>query len=215
MISQDAQRLVSLIHAQFGLPDLIPHLTRLLAASGEPVTVEQAAKAGGWSPEQVRAELARHPGVDWADDGCIAGFGMTLRPTPHRFTTDNGQTGYGFCASDALSYPVILGRPGLIESTCPITAQPIQVEATPDEVISVAPAGAVVSRLRPEAAVADVRAEICALGNFFASAEGAADWQADYPDTTLIPITQDFHTTREAAIELGWAPADRPVRSRA
>lgn len=205
MISEDARRLVWLIRAQFGLPDLIAHMTRLIAASGEPVTVEQAATAGGWAPEQVRAELVRHPGVDWTEHGRIAGFGMTSRPTPHRFTTDNGQTGYGFCASDALSYPVILDRPGLIESTCPITGQPIQVAVTPDEIVSVDPTDAVVSRLRPNAAVADVRAEICVLGNFFASAEAAAGWQAHYPDTTLVPITQDFQVTREAAIELGWA----------
>lgn len=209
MISQDVQRLVDLIRAQFGLPDLIPHLTRLLAASGEPVTVEQAAEAGGWTAQQVRTELARHPGVDWADDGRIAGFGMTLRPTPHRFTTVDGQTGYGFCASDALSYPVILGGPGRIESTCPSTGRPIRVEVTPDEVVSVDPDETVVSRLRPEAAVADVRAEICALGNFFASAATAADWQAHYPDTTLVPIRHDFDVTRRAAIALGWAAAAR------
>jgi hypothetical protein len=46
MISQDGRRLVGLIRAQFGLPDLIAHLTRLLAASGKPATVEQAAMAG-------------------------------------------------------------------------------------------------------------------------------------------------------------------------
>jgi alkylmercury lyase len=203
--SQDAQRLVALIRAQFGLPDLLAHLTRLLAASGEPVTVERAAAAGRWTPEQVRAELARHPGVDWTEDGRIAGFGMTLRPTPHRFATGDGQTGYGFCASDALSYPVILGRPGVVESTCPSTGQPIRVEVTPEEVVSVDPPETVVSRLRPEAAVADVRAEICALGNFFASPEAAADWQAHHPDTALVPIRQDFEVTREAAVELGWA----------
>jgi alkylmercury lyase len=201
----DAQRLVSLIRAQFGLPDLIAHLTRLLATSDEPVTVEQAAAVGGWTAEQVAGELARHPGVDWAEDGRIAGFGMTLRPTPHRFTGVDGQAGYGFCASDALSYPVILGQPGVIESTCPISGRPIRVEVTPDEVVSVDPTETVVSRLRPEAAVTDVRAEICALGNFFASAAAAADWQAQYPDITLVPIRQDFEVTRLAAVELGWA----------
>lgn len=60
MSSQDAQHLITLIRAQFGLPGLLLRLTRLLAA-GEPVTIEQAAEAGGWTPEQVRAELARHP----------------------------------------------------------------------------------------------------------------------------------------------------------
>jgi alkylmercury lyase len=163
MISKDAQQLASLIRAQFGLHDLLPHMVRLLTARGEPVTVEHAAETGGFTVEQVRAELARHPGVDWDTNGRIAGFGATLRPTPHRFTTDDGRTIYGFCASDALTYPGILNQPGMIESTCPITDRPIRVEITPDRVVSTDPKTAVVSRIRPDAAVADVRAEICAL----------------------------------------------------
>jgi alkylmercury lyase len=51
----------------------------------------------------------------------------------------------------------------------------------------------------------DVRPQICALGSFFASAGAAADWQAHHPDTTLVPIGQDFEVTRQAAVELGWA----------
>jgi alkylmercury lyase len=206
MTSQDAKQLVTLIRAQFGLPDLIAHLTRLLCTTGRPVTPEQVAAAGGWTAEKVRAELARHPGVDWADDGRILGFGMTLRPTPHRFTTNDGHTAYGFCASDALIYPVILGQPGQIESTCAVTGQPIHVELTPDEVVSVDPPEAVVSRVRPDHAVADVRAEICALGNFFSTPNTAADWQAHHPSATLVPVRRDFETNREAVIELGWAP---------
>jgi alkylmercury lyase len=134
------------------------------------------------------------------------GFGATLRPTPHRFTTDDGQTTYGFCASDALTYPVILDRPGRIESTCPVTGRPIRVGVTPDRVVSAAPETAVVSRIRPGAAVADVRAEICALGNFFASPQAAADWQAHHPHGELVPIAEDFQVNREAMVELGWTP---------
>jgi hypothetical protein len=36
------------LRAQFGLPDLVLHLTRLLS-SGRPATVEEAAAAGGWA----------------------------------------------------------------------------------------------------------------------------------------------------------------------
>lgn len=201
---QGAQRLVSLIRAQLGLPDLIAHLVRLLA-SGQPVTVEQVAEAGGWTAGQVRAELARHRGVDWAEDGRVVGFGMTLRPTPHRFTAIGGHTAYGFCASDTLGFPVILGRPGLVDSTCPVTGRHIRVELTPDEVVSIDPPEAVVSRMRPDRAVVDLRAEICALGNFFGSPEAAARWQAQRPGTALVPIGQDFEATRLAVIELGWA----------
>jgi alkylmercury lyase len=204
MTSNDARQLAALIRAQFNLHQLLPHMVRLLSDAGQPVTVEHAAETGGWTVEQVRTELARHPGVDWGGDGRIVGFGATLRPTPHRFTTSDGRTIYGFCASDALSYPGILARPGRIESTCPSSGQPIRVEITPDHVVLAAPETAVVSRIRPDNAVADVRAEICALGNFFTSAQAAADWQAHYPHGELVPIAEDFQINREAMVELGW-----------
>lgn len=70
------------------------------------------------------------------------------------------------------------------------------------------------SRLRPDTAVADVRAEICAPGNFFASAEAAAGRRTHHPDATLVLIARDFHVTREAAIELGWAATRVSPRSR-
>lgn len=56
-------------------------------------------------------------------------------------------------------------------------------------------------------AVADVRAEICALGNFFTSAQAGADWQAHYPDGELVPIAEDLEVNREAMAELGWTAA--------
>jgi alkylmercury lyase len=62
----------------------------------------------------------------------------------------------------------------------------------------------VVSRVRPDSAVADVRAEICALGNFFSSPQAAADWQTHYPHGTLVPIAEDFDVNRQAMIVLGW-----------
>ncbi|MGH3588670.1 MAG: organomercurial lyase [Pseudonocardia sp.] len=118
--------------------------------------------------------------------------------------SDDGRIVYGFCASDALTYPAILDRGGTIESTCPATGRRIEVEATPDRVVAVNPSTAVVSRIRPAAALADVRAEICALGNFFTSSASAADWRAHHPDGALVPIVEDFETNREAMIELGW-----------
>lgn len=213
MIGQDARKLAALIRAQFGLPDLLPHLVRLLSSTGEPVTVEQTAERGGWTIEQVRAELARHPGADRDTDGRIVGLGATLRPTPHRFTPDHGPTLYGFCASDALTYPIILAEPGTIESACPGTGRRICVRATPDRIVSTDPATAVVSRIRPDAAVADVRAQICTLGNFFASPDAAADWQAHHPDGTLVPVREDFEVNREAMIELGWTVGDQRDRA--
>jgi len=200
--TDDAQHLVALIREQFGLPDLPLHLGRLLA-NGEPVTVAQAAAAGGWTEDQLRAELARHPGTDWDDAGRIVGFGLTLRETPHSFTF-NDHTVYTFCASDALEVSVMLGRSGVIDSTCPATGQHIRVEVTPERLQTVDPPDAVVSKVRPDHAVSDIRAEVCALGNFFSSHQAAADWLAHNQHGRVVTIAEDFEVTQQAMTELGW-----------
>lgn len=207
-VDEDVRDLVTMIRAQFGLPNLPVHLTRLLAA-GEPVTVERAAAAGGWSVAALRTELARHPGTDWDDEGRIVGFGLTLRPTRHTFTFD-GTTRYAFCASDTLEFPAILNTPGVVESTCPATGRRIRVELGLDQVVAVDPPNAVVSRVRPSHAVNDIRAQICALGSFFSSPEAAADWLAHNPEGTIAPIEQDFQANQKAMTELGWTNGPAP-----
>ena len=181
---------------------LVPVLVGLLA-QGEPVSVERHAAEGGWPEDEVRADLARHPSVEWDDQGRIAGFGLTLRPTPHRFEFD-GKTVYGWCASDALSFPVLLEKPGIVSSTCPVTGQTIRVEVTTKAAVQVDPPGAVVSSVRPTGRVKDVRAEICGLGHFFSSREAASAWLAEYPDGFLHSVAEDFEVHRQVLAELGW-----------
>lgn len=201
-LEEQVRRGVAVIHRIDELA-LIPQLVRLLAA-GEPVTVAQLAEAGGWTVAAVRAGLARHPSVEWDEEGRIVGFGMTLRPTPHRFTFD-GRTVFGWCASDTLAFPVLLHTDGVVESTCPVTSRPIRVEVTPESVRRVKPPGAVVSEVRPEQPVADVRAEICGLGSFFSSREAADGWLAAHPEGQINSVVEDFELHRRVMHELGWA----------
>ncbi|SDU76576.1 organomercurial lyase MerB [Jiangella alkaliphila] len=202
-VDDEARHLVSLIRRQFGLTDLPLHIGRQLLTAGEPVTVDQVATAGGWTIEQLSTELRKHPGVDWTDDGRIAGFGLTLRPTPHSFTTD-GRTVYAFCASDALEFPVMLGRSGVIESACPATGRRIRIEVDPDHVVAVTPASTVVSKIRPDQAVDDIRRQLCDLGNFFIDAEAAGTWTTQHPEGHVVPIDHEFAVTVQAMSELGW-----------
>jgi alkylmercury lyase len=181
---------------------LIPHIWRLVA-EGRPVEFDRLAAAASWSVEDVEAALRGEPGADWDEQGRLVGHGLTLRPTPHRFTFD-GRTVYAFCASDALSFPVVLGRPGTAESTCPASGRPIRVELTPDRVERVDPPGAVVSLVRP-ASANDVRGEVCALGRFFASEEAAAEWLAAHPEGMVHSVEEDFRLHREIMHEVGWA----------
>jgi len=135
-LEEQVRRGVAVI-GQYDEFKLIPPLVRLLAA-GEPVTVEQLAEAGGWTVGEVRAQLARQPSVEWDGAGRIVGFGLTLRPTPHRFMFD-GRTVYGWCASDILTFSALLSTDGVAESTCPVTGRPIRAELTPESVRRVDP----------------------------------------------------------------------------
>ncbi|WP_199434740.1 organomercurial lyase MerB [Qaidamihabitans albus] len=209
-IQAGVQKLTGVVTANLGMPDMFVRLWRLLAERGEPVSVEQLATAGGWPLEAIRSELGRQPGVDWEDDGTIAGFGLTLHPTPHAFTFD-GRVVYGFCATDVVNFPAILGRAGVAESTCPATGRRIRVELTPNDVLNVEPPEAVVSKVHLTDAVENVR-DLCDLGNFFSSTEAAADWLATHPQGEVLPIAEEFEIGRRAVRELGWAAhsTDRP-----
>lgn len=187
---------------QFEGFELIPHIERLLA-EGQPVELERLASASGWLVQDVATALRRHPGVDWDEQGRLVGFGLTLRPTPHRFTFD-GRTVFGFCASDALEFPIVLGRGGVVESTCPATGRPIRVEVTPEGVQNVNPPSAVVSLVRPDK-FDDIRGEVCALGHFFFSTEAAAEWLAAYPEGMVSSVEEDFQLLQEVMKKVGWA----------
>ena len=173
------------------------------------MTLDRLAAAASWTVEDVHAALHQHPGVDWDEQGRLVGFGLTLCPTAHRYTFDGG-TVYGFCASDALGFPVILRRAGVVESTCPLTRQTIRVEVTPERVVAVDPATAVVSLVRPDR-FNDIRAESCDLGWFFVSEEAATQWRAADPDGMIHSVEEEFQQTREMMFK-GWAAPARAPR---
>jgi alkylmercury lyase len=86
----------------------IPLLRLLL--DGDPVTLEQLAEASGCTVDGVRRGLAAVPDTEYDDQGRIIGQGLTLRPTPHRFTVA-GEELYTWCALDTLSTPPSLNTP--------------------------------------------------------------------------------------------------------
>jgi alkylmercury lyase len=95
---------------------------------------------------------------------------------------------------DTLLFPSVLGRTVHVESTCPATGQAIRVTVTPDAITSVNPAEAVVSQLTP-GDVSRIRADVCALGHFFASAEAARPWTEAHPDGFTVPIADSTEVT--------------------
>lgn len=134
----------------------------------------------------------------------MVGLGLSLRPTPHRFTFD-GRTVYGWCATDTPAFPVILGRAGVIESTCPATGRPIRVGVTREGVTNVDPSGAVVSLVRPDQ-TGNIR-DACNLGRFYASREAAAGWLAAHPEGWVQSVDDDFQLHRELIKTRKWGHA--------
>lgn len=104
-----AENTVALMRQYDELELLLPMLVRLVAR-GEPVTTEDIAAETGRSVGEIETSFATLPTPDRDRSGRLLGLGLTLAPTPHRYTT-GGRTLYTWCASDALLSPSSLANP--------------------------------------------------------------------------------------------------------
>jgi alkylmercury lyase len=202
MATDYVQRTATLIR-DIAATELLPHAIRLLA-EGRPVELERLAATAGRPVEHVAAALDEQVSAERDGHGRLVGLALTLLPTPHRFTVD-GRTLYAWCASDTLMVPVVVGRPGIVESTCPQTGQTISIGLTPEKVERLDPPGAVMSAVRPAGRLADVRASTCNHGHFFSSADAATGWAREHADGYIVPVEDAFRLDRDVIIRLGWA----------
>jgi alkylmercury lyase len=178
----------------------VPALLRLIAR-GRPVDLTELAAVCGVA--DVERILRGQSGTEWDDHGRLVGFGLSLRPTAHRYLI-GGHTLYTWCATDTLLFTVILGTEAVAESTCPATGQAVRLEITPDAVMSVSPPAAVVSQRHRGDRAANLRADVCDHGHFFASAAAARAWVAAEPDGEILSVTDAFDSCRTACEQLGW-----------
>lgn len=192
---------------QWDSPPLLRPLIRLVA-KGEPVPVEQLAAEAGLPVEEVESLLGAQPGVDWDVQGRVLGFGLTQRPTAHRFVVD-GRVLYTFCAADTLIFPVLLDQLATVQSRCATTGREIRIEVNPQAVTSADPATTVVSQVSLcsdcVCSEIDIRATVCDHGHFFATAEAAAQWRREHPDGEVRPVGEYFTRFRVTSRELEWA----------
>lgn len=163
-------------------------------AGGEPVDPARVAERAGRPSAEVLDFLHSSP-AEWDDPGRLVGFGLTLRPTRHRFTT-GGHTLYTWCAPDALAFPVLTETPAIVESTCFATGAPITVEVEPERVRAVDPPGAVVSIVPRAVGMDELRERLCHEQHFFASGEAAAPWRQAREDALVASVADVFEPLR-------------------
>jgi alkylmercury lyase len=169
----------------------------LLLAEGQPITPERIATVMERSPEEIAATLRQLPSIELDEHGNVVGAGLTLRPTPHRFIT-NDRTLFTWCALDALMFPGLLKQTVQVESPCVTTGIPVRVKVTPDGAEQIEPPDAVVSLVAPEASK-DIRRSFCDYVNFFSSNEAASQWLREHPSATTLPVREAYELGRRLA----------------
>jgi alkylmercury lyase len=178
---------------------LIPASIRLLA-DGEPVSAAQIARAAGLPVTQVEASLRGIPDIEWTADGRVEGFGLTRRPTAHRFRLGEADL-YTWCAMDTLIFAAFLDRPAQIESPDGATGETLRLETDGQRLIAADPPSIVASWFIDPSA-SGFRAAACQFGHFFASRESAAAWAAQYPQGGVLALDEAMEAARALVADM-------------
>lgn len=186
------------------LRTLIPASVRLLA-EGEPVSPAQIADAAGVPVNQAEAALRGVGDIEWTADGRVEGFGLTRRPTPHRFGIGDAEL-YTWCAMDTLIFAAFLDRPVQITSPDGASGEPLRLETDGQRIIAADPPSIAVSWFFDPAA-SGFRASVCQFGHFFASRESAAEWAARYPQGGVLTLEEAMDASRSLVADM-FGPKD-------
>lgn len=174
---------LAMVNRREGFAQLFVVLLRELA-KGTAVSRQTLSTALGWSAGRVNAMLDGMPDIEYDDRGHIAGYGITLRETPHTFEVD-GHRLYVWCALDALMFPAMIGKRARVASSCPATGRPVSLVVTPERVTGIEPPGAVISLRRPHT-TASIRQAFCCCVHFFASRPAGERWISQTGEAELL-----------------------------
>ena len=207
----DMDMLVASLADTFPARSDVPLALSLLRAlaEGSPVSTEALARRSGMSQELVAERLAAWPTIEHDEDDRIVAFtGLSLRPTTHTFCLGDREL-FTWCAWDALFLPELLERTAHVQSTCPATGRRISLTVTPETVVDVTPAEAVVSMVHPRSAH-DIRSAFCCHVNFFASADAGRTWTASHAGGALLSVA-DAHELGRRTNARFFAPDHQPT----
>ena len=186
-------------------------LLRLLA-EGRPVSARKVATQAGLPLEAVEAALEKFEkeGGEFDQHGNLVGAALTLNPTPHRFRL-NGNELYTWCSLDAIFLPGLLGKTAEVESTCPVTGEPIRLTIAPDGIVAASPEQAVLSITIPGVSCATddscasnktgPQSDACSQMHFFSSQEAAETWLVNHPGVVIFSLDEAFLLAKENWID--------------
>src|SRR2546421_3441203 len=142
---------------------------------GKPVTPASLRASLQVSQDELEQRLAKlPPDVEVDRAGNIVGLGVTLVPTSHHIQL-GGRVLYTWCAFDTVLLPPQLDVEAQVQSTCPVTGQPILFVATPEGIIrDLSPASGVMSLVVPTQCSDCTRATFCQQSLFFQSERAAS-----------------------------------------
>src|SRR5215472_3760151 len=167
---------------------------------GKPVAPATLRAALQVNQNELEQRLAKLPSdVEFDRAGNIVGLGVTLVPTSHRVQT-GGKLLYTWCAFDTVLLPPQLDVQAQVQSTCPVSVQPITFVATPEgAVLDLLPVGSVMSLIVPAERSNCTRATFCQQSLFFQSERAALPFLADHPDALLLSVEEAAYVGRLVA----------------
>jgi len=167
---------------------------------GKPVTPAALRGSLRVSQSELEQRLARLPSdAEFDLAGNIVGLGVTLVPTSYRVQV-GGKLLYTWCAFDTVLLPPQLGVEAQVQSTCPVSGQPITFVATLEgTVLDLLPAGSVLSLIVPAERGDCTRATFCQQSRLFQSEQAAKTFLVGRPDALLLSVEEAAHVGRLVA----------------
>lgn len=174
---------------------------RAFADTGSPPVageLDRVADRCGRRSDDVLRELADEDYLTLDPAGAVrAAYPFSAAATRHRARIEGGAEVWAMCAVDALGIAAMLDRAVVIDSSDPLTGEPIRLHTQPDAARAEPPETVVYLGGRPGSGPA--AKTCCAEVNFFSSPHSAARW------AVIHPATRGEFASLDAAATLGRA----------
>jgi len=177
-----------------------------ILSEGQPVSAARLADEVGMPVEQIAAiyEQFAARGGEFDEDGNLVGASLTLNPTPHYFRV-KGNDLYAWCSLDTIFIPGLIGETAVVESTDPVSGEPVHLTITPNGVKEYSPGSTVLSisvpgiSCRTEASTGPdtgPQSETCSQMHFFTSRETAETWLKDRPGIAIFTVEEAWQLAK-------------------